>query len=101
MWILEDSSKTECIVVIDAHSKWPEVIEMMNTTTQKTKTELQQLFFMYGLRAHLVSDSSQFTSEECVSFMKKKRVKHILLCSLPFRPLIKMPNILYRPLSKL
>ena len=29
-----------CLVVLDAHSKWPEVIEMTTTTSQKTINEL-------------------------------------------------------------
>ena len=73
------------LVVIDAHSKWPEVIEMMNTKSQKTITELQHLFSTYGLPTQLVSDNGpQFTSEEYASFMKRNGVKHIR-CA-PYHP---------------
>ena len=37
------------LIAIDAHSKWPEVIEMTSTTAQKTITELRRIFVAYGL----------------------------------------------------
>ena len=36
-------------LVTDAHSKWPEIIEMNSTTSQKTIAELPKLFAAYGL----------------------------------------------------
>ena len=36
-------------LVIDAHSKWPEVFEMSKTTTNKTITVLRHLFAKYGI----------------------------------------------------
>ena len=73
------------LIVIDAHSKWPEVIEMSTTTSQKTITELQRLFSMYGIPTQLVSDNGpQFTSEEFASFMKRNGIKHIR-CA-PYHP---------------
>ena len=66
------------LIVIDAHSKWPEVVEMTTTTSHKTITELQRLFSMYGIPTQLVSDNGpQFTSEEFTSFMKRNGIKHI------------------------
>lgn len=32
------------LVIIDAHSKWPEVVEMRSTTAHKTITELRSCF---------------------------------------------------------
>ena len=53
------------LVWIDAHSKWPEVIEMKSTTTSATIRELRRLFSAYGLPDQLVSDNGpQFTSED-------------------------------------
>ena len=73
------------LIVIDAHSKWPEVIEMTTTTSHKTITELQRLFSMYGIPTQLVSDNGpQFTSEEFASFMKRNGIKHIR--SAPYHP---------------
>ena len=45
------------LIVIDAHSKWPEVIEMTTTTSHKTITELQRLFSMYGIPTQLMGPS--------------------------------------------
>ena len=73
------------LIVIDAHSKWPEVVEMTTTTSHKTTTELQRLLSMYGIPTQLVSDNGpQFTSEEFTSFMKRNGIKHIH--SAPYHP---------------
>ena len=73
------------LIVIDAHSKWPEVVEMTTTTSHKTITELQRLFSTYGIPTQLVSDNGpQFTSEEFTSFMKRNGIKHIR--SAPYHP---------------
>lgn len=73
------------LVVVDAHSKWPEVHLMSSTTTTKTIQVLRGLFSRYGLPEVLVSDNGpQFTSHEFESFMKGNGVKHIR--SAPFHP---------------
>ena len=65
------------LLVTDAHSKWPEIIEMNSTTTQKTITELRKLFSAYGLPLQLVSDNGpQFISEDFAQFMKSNGIKH-------------------------
>lgn len=51
------------MIVVDAHSKWLEVIPMKSTTTEKTLEVLHNLFAAYGLPEQLVSDNGpQFTS---------------------------------------
>ena len=73
------------LVVIDAHSKWPEVVEMPSTTAQKTVDELRKLFSAYGLPEQLVSDNGpQFVAQEFGIFLKENGVKHIW-CS-PYHP---------------
>ena len=73
------------LLVIDAHSKWPEIIEMNSTTTQRTITELRKLFSAYGLPLQLVSDNGpQFISEDFAQFMKSNGIKHIR-CA-PYHP---------------
>ena len=37
------------MVIVDAHSKWPEVIQMTSTTSAKVITELTRVFAAYGL----------------------------------------------------
>ncbi|KAL6457444.1 hypothetical protein MHYP_G00344070 [Metynnis hypsauchen] len=73
------------MVVVDAHSKWPEVHLMSSTTASKTIQVLRGLFSRYGLPEVLVSDNGpQFTSSEFETFMKSNGVKHIR--SAPFHP---------------
>ena len=73
------------MIVMDAHSKWPEVIEMPETTSGTTIKELRKLFASYGLPRQVVTDNGpQFTSNEFSVFMKSNGVKHIK-CS-PYHP---------------
>ena len=52
------------LVVVDAHSKWPEVIQMPSTTSSKTIEALRNLFAKYSLPEQLVLDNGpQFASE--------------------------------------
>ena len=72
-------------LVVDAHSKWPEIVEMSSTTAQRTIAELRKIFAAHGLPEQLVSDSGpQFVSEEFATFMKTNGVKHIR-CA-PYHP---------------
>ena len=66
------------LVVVDAHSKWPEVVKMNSTTATKTVEELRELFTTHGLPEQLVSDNApQFVAEEFRSFMRSNDIKHI------------------------
>ena len=70
------------LIVVDAHSKWPEVIPMATTTSTATIHELRHLCI---LPEQLVSDNSpQLVSDEFQKFLKKNRVKH--LHSAPYHP---------------
>ena len=60
------------LVIVDAHSHWPEVIEMKSTTTIATIRELRRLFASYGLPIQVVSDNG--LSAEFKKFMKG--IKH-------------------------
>ena len=76
---------TMFMIVTNAHSKWPEIIEMKNTTAPNTIQELRKLFATYGLPLHVVTDNGpQFTSTEFATFMKSNGVKHSK-CS-PYHP---------------
>ena len=73
------------LVVVDAHSKWPEVFEMSSTTSSKTIAVLRHLFAAYGLPEQIVSDNGpQFVSDEFKTFLQKNGVKHIR-CA-PYHP---------------
>ena len=71
--------------MVDAHSKWPEIIVMPSTTASATIQQLRHLFASFGLPEQLVSDNGpQFVSEEFQSFLKDNHVKH--LRSAPYHP---------------
>ena len=72
-------------ILVDAHSKWPEVISMSATTSHHTIEALRSLFSRFRLPDQLVSDNGpQFTSEEFTQFLKRNGIKHIL--SGPYHP---------------
>ncbi|XP_060774184.1 uncharacterized protein K02A2.6-like [Neoarius graeffei] len=73
------------LVVVDAHSKWPEVAVMKNTSTEKTIEELRNMFSRFGLPQQLVSDNGpQLVSEEFKAFMEENGIHHIK--SAPYHP---------------
>ena len=73
------------MLVLDAHSKWPEIIEMPDTTASKTIEELRKLFSAYGLSEQVITDNGpQFIAEEFMVFLKQNGIKH-LKCS-PYHP---------------
>lgn len=66
------------LVIVDAHSKWPEVCEVSSATAEATVTVLHRLFSRFGLPSQLVSDNgSQFVSAVFEKFLKQNGVKHI------------------------
>ena len=69
------------LIVVDAFSKWPEVVIMRSTTSEKTIEVLRNLFSRYGLPQILVSDNGpQFTSTEFQTFMKMNGIHHKFSC---------------------
>lgn len=58
-----------CLVAVDVHWKWPEVVEMSTTTASQTVTVLRRMFVANGLPKQLVTENGpQFVSEEFDSF---------------------------------
>ena len=73
------------LVVVDAYSKWPEVLPVRNPTTSQTVAELRQLFARFGSPEILVSDNgTQFTSGCFEEFCRQQGIVH--LRSPPFHP---------------
>ena len=73
------------LVVVDAYSKWPEVMEMPNTTTQTTLDQLRSVFARWGIPQQVVSDNGpQFVAQEFERFMSLNNIKH--LTSSPYHP---------------
>ena len=65
------------MVVIDAHSKWPEIFVLENTTAEETVSALCSLFARMGLPDQIVSDNGpQFTSETFRKFVNANGIKH-------------------------
>ena len=73
------------LVIVDAHSKWPEVIIVQSTTTHATIGALREVFARNGVPSVLVSDNGpQFTSEEFANFMRVNGIRHKK--SAPYHP---------------
>ena len=73
------------LVVVDAHSKWPEVIPMKSTTSSKTIEVLRTLFARFGIPEQMVSDNGpQFVSDEFQAFTRANGIRHIT--SAPYHP---------------
>ncbi|XP_061196633.1 uncharacterized protein K02A2.6-like [Saccostrea echinata] len=72
-------------VVVDAFSKWPEVVQMSTTTADRTVDVLRRIFSRNGLPDQLVSDNGpQFVSETFQDFMKYNGIRHTT--SAPYHP---------------
>ena len=65
------------LIVIDAYSKWPEVVPMKATTATRTIGKLRTIFACWGLPEQILTDNGpQFTSEEFQKFMLSNGIKH-------------------------
>ena len=82
----ETSPNDKYLVVIDAKSKWPEVIYMRNvTTTSKTIQKLNELFATHGIPEQIVSDNGpQFASKEFANYCKEMNIQQTLTA--PYHP---------------
>ena len=73
------------LVIVDAYSKWPEIIPMKSTTTHATIEALMPVFATHGLPVRVVTDNGpQFTSSEFADFMKVNGILHTR--SAPYHP---------------
>ena len=73
------------LIVVDAYSKWPEVIRSSSTSTSETIKVLLSLFARHGLPDKLVSDNGpQFTSDEFKEFVLNCGILHIKTA--PYHP---------------
>ncbi|XP_065204018.1 uncharacterized protein LOC135834108 [Planococcus citri] len=66
------------LLVVDAYSKWLEVIPMSSTTSEATIIALRNIFSRFGLPITLVSDNGpQFASTEFSKFTRKNGIRHL------------------------
>jgi transposase InsO family protein len=65
------------LVIVDAYSKFPEIVQMSSTTSQATIQALREVFSRYGLPEILVSDNGpQFVSRELENFCSQNGILH-------------------------
>ena len=73
------------LVLMDAHSKWMEVVPVPAANSYHTATALRAIFATHGLPEVLVSDNgSAFTSIEFRTFFERNGIWH--LTSAPYHP---------------
>jgi transposase InsO family protein len=73
------------LVIVDAYSKWVEVIQTSGCTSRVTVRKLVDLFTTHGLPDTIVSDNgTAFTSEEFQEFLRHNGIRHVK--SAPFHP---------------
>ena len=73
------------LIIVDAWSKWPEVIAMTSTTAERTIDILRSLFSRYGIPDQIFMDNGpQFTAEELNKFCLGNGIKHSLTA--PYHP---------------
>ncbi|XP_064107990.1 uncharacterized protein K02A2.6-like [Macrobrachium nipponense] len=73
------------LVVIDAYSKWLEVVPTQGYTSKVTVSKLRHIFCTHGLPDVIVSDNATaFVSEEFQSFVNKNGIRHVT--SAPYHP---------------
>ena len=73
------------LIVVDVHSKWPEVLPMNSTTAPVTVRRLREVFSQHGLPDQIVSDNGpQFTSDEFRRFTEANGITHTF--SAPYHP---------------
>ena len=84
------------LIIVDAHSKWLEVVERNTTTAVQMIVELQKVFFVHGILEQVVSDNGpQFSSSEFGQFCKVNEVKHMSLHTT--QPLMGLLNRSFKP----
>lgn len=73
------------LIVVDAYTKWLEVLEVSSTCASQTINHLRQVFARFGLPKLLVSDNGPpFTSSDFKHFLSMNGIKHSLIA--PYHP---------------
>ena len=66
------------LIVVDAHSKWPEVYPMTGTSTEAVLYKLCDAIARFGLPEQIISDNGrQFVSKEFDEFCAELGIKHM------------------------
>jgi hypothetical protein len=66
------------LIMVDAFSKWPEVVQTRSITSQTTINLMRQIFARYGPPETLVTDNgTQFTSVQFATFCEEWGITHL------------------------
>ena len=66
------------MIMADAHSKWPIVLEMTSTTAEKMIEVLRLVFATHGLPVQVIRDNGPlFNSDEFRRFKKSNGIQHL------------------------
>ncbi|XP_049881979.1 uncharacterized protein K02A2.6-like [Pectinophora gossypiella] len=80
-----DCAGVRYLILVDAHSKWIEVVPMRGTDAGATTGVLRHIFARFGLPSQLVTDNGPpFLSHEFKLFCQNNCIKHVT--SAPYRP---------------
>ena len=72
-------------VMVDAYSKWMEVLIMQGTTSKRTIEEIRKIFSTHGIPEVIASDNGKnFASQEFKEFMDENSIKHMF--THPYHP---------------
>ena len=73
------------LIVVDAYTKWLDVIVMGHVTSCKIIEKLQEIFATHGLPQIIVTDNgTNFASSEMSQYMKNNGIRHLF--SPPYHP---------------
>ena len=72
------------LIVVDAFSKWPEVIPMSTTTAKHTIQELRLIFARFGLPEIVIDNGPQFVSKDFEDFTSQNGIRHSKVA--PYHP---------------
>lgn len=73
------------LLIVDAKTKWPEMIKMKSTTASATITKLRGVFAVHGIPEQIVSDNGpQLTSKELAAYCKEMGITHVF--TPPYHP---------------
>ncbi|XP_039747900.1 uncharacterized protein K02A2.6-like [Pararge aegeria] len=73
------------LIVVDAFSKWPEVLMTNSTNSASVIRHLRNLFATHGICETLVSDNgTSFVSAEMKLFLESNKIRHVT--SAPYHP---------------
>ena len=66
------------LIIIDAHSKWLEILPVTTATAQGTVKKMREMFATHGLPDQIVTDNdTHFTGTEFQQFMAQNGIQHI------------------------